>query len=337
MQRAILHGVAIMLLTITTAIHAQSASSEPVLSLSKGSGQAWPLRPVRIVVGFPPGGGIDVVARLLAVRLSDSFGQQVIVDNRPGANGIVAIDIVAKSNADGHTLFIGTTGNLSVNPVLATNLPFNIERDFAPIMQTSSVPFLLYMNPKVPAKSLDELIAHVKTHAGKVNFYSAGNGSLPHLAGELLNNMAGIKAVHVPYKGSAPGFNDLLGGQVQLGFDAVPIGLQHLKSGRVRAVATSGPKRLSFLPEVPAMNETLKGFEVVNWYGLVAPTRTPARAIERLHSEIVKAMNIPELREKLIAQGTDPVDSNPKAFGAFMKAESAKWARVIKDANIKAD
>ncbi len=141
----------------------------------------------------------------------------------------------------------------------------------------------------------------------------------------------------MPYKGSAPGFNDLLGGQVQFGFDAVPIGLQHIKAGRVRAVATTGPARLAFLPDVPAANETLKGFEVVNWYGIVAPTGTPARAIERLHSEIVKAMNIPELREKLIAQGTDPVDSNPKAFGAFMKAESAKWARVIKAANIKAD
>ena len=304
---------------------------------SLAGAQTWPLRPVRIVVGFPPGGGIDVVARLLAVKLSDSFGQQVIVDNRPGANGILATDIVAKSNPDGQTMFIGTTGNLSVNPVLAKNLPFNMERDFTPVMQTSSVPFLIYMHPKVPAKSFDELIAYIKANAGKINFYSSGAGSLPHLSGELLNSMAGLKAIHVPYKGSAPGFNDLIGGQVQFGFDAVPIGLQHVKAGRVRAIATTGPKRLSFLPDVPAANETLKGFDVVNWYGIVAPTGTPARAIERLHSEIVKAMNIPELREKLIAQGTDPVDSNPKAFGAFMKAESTKWARVIRDANIQSD
>jgi len=229
-----LHASAITLLTISAAV------STPVSA--QGNAMSWPQRPIRIVVGFPPGGGIDVVARLLAVRLSDSLGQQVVVDNRSGANGIVATDIVAKSNADGHTLFIGTTGNLSVNPVLAANLPFNIERDFAPIMQTSSVPFLLYMNSKVPAKSLDDPIAHVKANAGKVNFYSAGNGSLPQLAGELLNNVAGIKA-----------------------------------------------------------------------------------------------MNIPETREKFIAQGTDPVDSNPKTFAAFMIAESAKWARVIKDANIWAD
>lgn len=299
--------------------------------------QVWPQRPVRIVVGFPPGGGIDVVARLLAVPLTDSLGQQVVVDNRPGANGILATDIVAKSNPDGHTFFIGTTGNLSVNPVLHARLPFNMERDFTPVMQTSSVPFLLYIHPKVPAKSLGELIAHIKANSGKVNYYSSGNGGLPHLASELLNTLAGIKAIHVPYKGSAPGFNDLIGGQVQFGFDAVPIGLQHVKAGRVRAIATTGAKRLAFLPEVAAANETLKGFEVVNWYGIVAPAGTPARAVERLNRDILKAMAIAELRDKLIAQGTDPVDSNPKAFGAFMKAESAKWARVIQQANIKAD
>ena len=306
-------------------------------TVTPAGAQQWPSRPVRIVVGFPPGGGIDVVARLLAVKLTDSFGQQVVVDNRPGANGILGTDIVAKAAPDGHTLFIGTTGNLSVNPVLVAQLPFNVERDFTPVMQTSSVPFLVYTHPRVPAKSLDELIAHIKSHPGKINYYSSGNGGLPHLASELLNNLAGIKAVHVPYKGSAPGFNDLMGGQVQFGFDAVPIGLQHVKAGRVRAIAATGPKRLSFLPDVPAANETLKGFEVVNWYGIVAPAGTPARAIERLHNEITRAMAIPELREKLIAQGTDPVDSNPKAFGVFMKSESTKWARVIRDANIKAD
>ncbi len=321
MKRTLLHALAAGLVVISGAASAQN----------------WPQRPVRIVVGFPPGGGIDVVARLLGVRMSESLGQQVIVDNRPGANGILGTDIVAKSNPDGHTLFIGTTGNLSVNPVLAKNLPFNIERDFVPVMQTSSVPFLVYTHPKVPASSFGELIAHIKANPGKINYYSSGNGGLPHLASELLNNLAGIKAVHVPYKGSAPGFNDLLGGQIQFGFDAVPIGLQHVKAGRVRAVATTGPKRLSILPDIATTAETLKGFEVVNWYGLVAPTGTPQSVITRLHGEIVKAMSHAETRDKLIAQGTDPVDSNPKAFGAFMKAESAKWARVIQQANITAD
>jgi tripartite-type tricarboxylate transporter receptor subunit TctC len=329
MKRIILDGAAVVLLAIASAAGAQPSATPNVNN--------WPQRPVRIVVGFPPGGGIDVVARLLSVKLADSLGQQFVVDNRPGANGMLGTDIVAKAPPDGHTFFIGTTGNLSVNPMLVKNLPFNMERDFTPVIQTSSVPFLIYTHPKVPAKSLDELIAHIKANPGKINYYSAGSGSLPHLASELLNSLAGIKAIHVPYKGSAPGFNDLLGGQVQFGFDAVPIGLQHIKAGRMRAVATTNPKRLTFLPDVAAANETLKGFEVVNWYGIVAPTGTPARIIDRLHSEIVKALNIAELREKLIAQGLDPVDSNPKTFGAFMKAESAKWARVIQDANIRAD
>jgi tripartite-type tricarboxylate transporter receptor subunit TctC len=304
---------------------------------SAACSQDWPQRPVRIVVGFPPGGGIDVVARLLAVRLSDSLGQQVIVDNRPGANGILATEFVAKAPPDGYTLLIGTTGNLSVNPVLFPKLPFNVERDFTPVMQTSSVPFLLYVNPLVPSKSLEEFIGYARANPRKMHFYSTGNGGLPHLAGELFNTVAGIQTVHVPYKGSAPGFNDLIAGQIQFGFDAVPIGLQHVKSGRVRAVATTGPKRLSFLPDVPAASETLRGFEVINWYGFMAPRDTPPAVIERLHRALQKVMSNPETRDKLIEQGTDPVDSNPRTFAAFMKAESAKWARVIREANVKPD
>ena len=314
-----------------------AASALVCLNVARAQAQNWPQRPVRIVIGFPSGGGIDVVARLIAVRLSESLGQQVIVDNRPGANGILGMDIAAKSNPDGHTFLSGTTGNLAVNPVLVRNLPFNFERDFVPVMQTSMVPFLIYVHPKVPAKTFGELIAHIKANPGKVNYYSSGNGGLPHLASELLNTMAGIKAVHVPYKGSAPGFNDLLGGQVQFGFDAVSIGLQHVKAGRVRAVATTGPVRLSMLPDVPLASETLKGFEVVNWYGMMAPAGVPPRIVERFHAEVVKAMAHPETRDKLIAQGTDPVDSNPASFGAFLKAEMAKWGRVIKQANITAD
>ena len=201
MIQPIFTGSTALLLLLCGTVNAQPAPPS--------AGQTWPQRPVRIVVGFPPGGGIDVVARLLSVPLSERFGQQVVVDNRPGANGILGTEIVAKAAPDGHTLFIGTTGNLSVNPVLVTKLPFNMERDFTPVMQTSSVPFLIYTHPKVPATSLGELIAHIKANPGKINYYSSGNGGLPHLSGELLNAMAGIKAVQVPYKGSAPGFNDL--------------------------------------------------------------------------------------------------------------------------------
>ncbi len=299
--------------------------------------QSFPNKPIRIVIGFPAGGTVDVVGRILAPKLSEGFRQHVIVDNRPGANGIIGLDLVAKAEPDGYTIFFGTTGNLSVNPTLYPDLPFNIGRDFTPLTQTSSVPFLLYVNPSVPIKTLRELITYAKANPGKLSFYSSGNGGLPHLTGELLNRAAGINTLHVPYKGSPPGMNDLIGGRVQFGFDAVPIGLQHVKVGRLLAIATTGPKRLSFLPAVPATNETLPGFEVVNWYGMLLPAGTPRAVIARLHAEIVKAMNIPEIREKLIVQGTDPVGSTPEEFGAFMKAETIKWARVVKEANIRPD
>jgi tripartite-type tricarboxylate transporter receptor subunit TctC len=306
------------------------------VTASAASAQTWPQRPIRLVVGFPPGGGIDIVARMIGPKLTEAFGQPVIVDNRPGANGIVATELVAKAPPDGHTLFIGTTGNLSVNPVLFPDLPVKMERDFAPVMQTSSVPFLLYVHPSFPASTLAEFIAHVKSSPGKISYYSSGNGGLPHLTCELLNSLAGLQTVHVPYKGSAPGFSALLGGQIQYGFDAVPTGLQHVKAGRIRALVTTSPSRLAFLKAVPAANETLPGFEVVNWYGIVAPAGTPASAIRVLATEIGKAIHSPDVREKLSAQGIEPAASDPRAFAAFMRSESAKWGRVIKEANVKA-
>lgn len=297
--------------------------------------QTFPTRQIRIVIGFPPGGGIDSVARLIAPKLSEALGQPVLVDNKPGANGVLGTDIVAKSAPDGHTIFLGTTGNISINPIFMANLPFNMERDLAPLMQVASVPFLLYTNPGFPPKTLAELVAYAKANPGKANFCSSSTGGLPHLAGELLNLQAGVKTVHIPYKGSAPCLNDLLGGQVQFDFDSVAIGLQHVKSGRLRALASTGAKRLSFLPEVPAANETVPGFEVVNWYGMLVPAGTPRDVVLRLQREIAKVMEIPDIREKLVAQGTDPAPTTPEEFGAFMKSEAAKWARVIKSANVK--
>lgn len=297
--------------------------------------QTFPSKPVRIVIGFPPGGGIDIVARLIGPKLSEALGQPVLVDNKPGANGVLGTDIVAKSPADGHTIFLGTTGNISINPVFMTNLPFNMERDLAPLMQVASVPFLLYTYPGFAPKNLTELVAYAKANPGKANFCSSSTGGLPHLAGELLNLQAGVKTVHIPYKGSAPCLNDLMGGQVQFDFDAVAIGMQHVKSGRLRALATTNPKRLSVLPEVPAANESVPGLEVVNWYGMLVPAGTPREAITRLQRDIAKVLEMPEIREKLVAQGTDPAASTPEEFGAFMKSEAVKWARVIKSANVK--
>lgn len=307
------------------------------LAPALGEAQTFPSKPIRIVVGFPAGGGIDLVARILAPLLSESLGQAVIVDNRPGANGVIATDFVAKSAPDGHTILFATTGNLCVNPALIPNLPFNVERDFTPLMQVSSVPFLIYSNPSFAPRSLPELIGYAQANPGKANYYSSGTGGLPHLAGELMNSVARIQTVHVPYKGSSPGMSDLIAGHVQFGFDAVAIGLPHVKAGKLRALATTGRQRLPFLPDVPTVGETLPGYEVVNWYGMVLPAGTPQDVVRRLHAEIVKAMNVPEVRARLVAQGTDPVGSTPEQFGALMKAESVKWARVVKEGNIHAE
>jgi tripartite-type tricarboxylate transporter receptor subunit TctC len=314
-----------------------AASAALALTAVLACAQPYPVKPIRIVIGFPPGGGIDIVGRLLAPKLSESLGQQVVVDNRAGANGIIAAELVAKTAPDGYTIFFGTTGNLSVNPALYSTLPFNIERDFVPLTQTSTVPFLLYVHPALPTRTLGEFIALAKANPGRMNYYSSGNGSLPHLSGELLNTRAGLKTIHVAYKGSAPGMTDLIGGHVQFGFDAAAIGLPHVKAGKLRALATTGKTRLSFMQEVPSAKETLPGFEVVNWYGMVLPAGTSRDVVTRLHMEIVKAMNIPDVREKLIGLGTEPVGSTPEEFGAFMKSETGKWGRVIKSANVRAD
>jgi len=299
--------------------------------------QTFPSRPVRIIVAFPAGGGTDIVARTLSPKLSEALGQQVVVDNRGGASGLVGTELAAKSAPDGHTLFMGTLGNLSVNPLLFSKLPFDVARDFAPLTQAVSVTFMLYVHPSLPVKTVRDLITLAKSRPGSINYASSGSGGAPHLAAELFNSLAGIKMIHVPYKGSSPSFTDVLGGQVPITFDSLTQGLPYAKTGRLRAVATLGPKRTQVLPDVPTVNETLAGYEVVNWFGIVVPAGTPREVIARLHSEIVKILRMPDISERLSAQGSDPVGSSPDEFGAFMKSETAKWARVIKEANIRAD
>jgi tripartite-type tricarboxylate transporter receptor subunit TctC len=298
---------------------------------------AWPNKPVRILIAFPPGGAIDIVARIMGPRLSESIGQPVLVENRPGAGGLLGTEQAAKAAPDGHTVFFGTLGNLSVNPLLYPKLPFDIGRDFAPLTQVVSTTFMLYVNPASPVKTVNDLIALAKSRPGTLNYSSSGNGGAPQLAAELFNSMAGVKMVHIPYKGSNQSVTDVIGGQVQLTFDSLALGLPYVKAGKLRAVATLGPKRISQLPDVPAVSETLPGYEVTNWFGMVVPAATPRDIIARLHGEILKVLCLPEVRNSLIAQGTEPVGSSPEEFGAFMKSEAAKWARVIKEANIRAD
>ena len=305
-----------------------------LLVCSTALAQAFPGRPVHIVIGFPPGGGIDTVARLIGPKMSERMGQPVVIDNRPGGAGVLGTDVVAKAPADGHTVFFGTMGNLAVNPGFLPNLPFDMDRDLAPVTQVVSTWFLLYANPALPAKSVPELIAYAKANPGKVNFCSSGNGGAPHLAAELFASMAGIGLVHVPYKGSAPCVADLIGGQVQLTFEAVTIGLQHVQSGKLRALATTSAKRLPMAADLPTIAETLPGYEVDNWYGMVVPARTPKATIARLRDEVAKAMAVPEVRDRLLGLGQVPVGSQPEEFAAFMKSERAKWLKVIRQANI---
>jgi tripartite-type tricarboxylate transporter receptor subunit TctC len=296
--------------------------------------QSFPSKPIRLVIGSYPGGGIDLAGRIIAFKMSENLGQQVIIDNRGGANGIIGMETVAKAAPDGYTLYMGTAGHISVNPVIRLKLPFNVDRDFTPLTQVASLPFLVYFYPSLPIKTMGELIAYAKANPGTLTWSSSADGGLPHLAGELVRLASGIDTRRIPYKGSAPAFNDLLGGRVQYCIDAVSIGLQHVKAGKLVALATTGPQRLAILPNVPTLSETLPGVVVVNWYGALLPKGTSREIVTRLHTEIVKAMNTADVRAKLAAHGFDTGGSTPEQFGAFRKAEEARWGRVIKEAGI---
>jgi tripartite-type tricarboxylate transporter receptor subunit TctC len=313
------------------------AASAP-LGVRAASAQTFPSRPVRIVIGFPPGGGIDILARLIAPKLSERLGQPVVVDNRPGANGQIAAQAVAQGEADGHTIFFGTTGNLAVNQALYPDRPgTNMERDFAPVSQVASLGFVLVVGPAMPAKSLRELIDVTKLGGPQVLFGSSGTGGLPHLCGELLNLQATIRTVHVPYRGSAPAFTDLISGQVHYIFDAVAIALPHITAGSIRPLAVTGPAPIAALPGVPLAKQTLPDFEVVNWYGMVVRKGTPAELIARLQQDVAFALRQDDVIARSSALGLDLLGTTPQQFAAFQQAEIAKWSAVIRNANIHVD
>lgn len=305
-----------------------------IASWGAAQGQSFPVKPIRLVIGSFPGGGNDVAGRIVAQKMSENLGQQVIVDNRGGANGIIGMDAVAKASPDGYTFFMGTTGHIAVNPALYAKLPFDVDRDFAPLTVLVSLPFLVYLHPAVPVKTFPEFIAHARANPGTLTWSSSGDGGLPRLTGELLRMASRIDTRRIPYKGSTAAFNDLLGGRVNYCIEAVSIGLQHVKAGRLHAIATTAPRRLELLPAVPAIAETLPGVEVLNWYGMLLPRGTPKTIVARLHGEIARAMGDPETRSRLIGNGFDPDGRAPEAFEAFRKSEQARWARVIKDAGI---
>jgi tripartite-type tricarboxylate transporter receptor subunit TctC len=313
------------------------AAAAPLV-VRRALAQGFPSRAIRIVIGFPPGGGIDILARLIAPKISERLGQPVIVENRPGANGLIATQGVAQSEPDGHTILFGTMGNLAVNQALyGARAGFDMARDFAPLSQVASLPFVLVVNPAVPAKSLQELIDLAKARPGALFFGSSGNGGLPHLCGELLNLQAAIRTVHVPYRGSAPSFTDLISGQVQFVFDALAIAQPFIESGRIRPLATTGPQRMAALPDVPLMKDTLPNFDVVNWYGMVLRAGAPAAVVSRLSQEVTAALRQPDVAERAAALGLDLVGTGPDAFAAFLRAETTKWGEVIRTAKIQVE
>ena len=301
--------------------------------------QNYPNRPVRMVVGFPPGGGTDVVARIIAPGLSENLGQSVVIENRPGATGTVAAAAVAKSTPDGYTIMMGHVSVNAIAPSLFPNLQYDVLKDFAPVTLAASVPHFVVVHPSLPVHSIRELIAYARERPGKLSFPSAGNGSTPHLAGEIFKSMAGVNLVHVPYKGSGQSMADLLAGQHQVAFDTAPASAGNVRSGRMRVLGVSTAKRIPEYPDVPTVAEAgVPGYEVITWYGVFAPAGTPAAVVNRLHAEIAKAMESPVAHARLAEAGADgSVTRSPEEFAAIVRADTARYAKIIKEAGLKID
>jgi tripartite-type tricarboxylate transporter receptor subunit TctC len=302
-------------------------------------GQDYPSRPVRMVVGFPPGGGTDVVARIITPKLSELLGQSVVIENRPGATGTMAAGQVAKSAPDGYTIMMGHVSVNAIAPALFKNLPYDVIKDFAPIAIAAAVPHFVVVHPSVPAKSLREMIDYVKARPGKLTYPSAGNGSMPHLAGEVFKAQAGVDLLHVPYKGTGQSMADLLGGQHVVAFDTMPASAPHVRSGKLRPLAVSSAQRLPAFPDVPTAREAgLPDYVITTWYGVFAPAGTPPAIVRRLHGDIVKAMQSPEVKAKLDGIGADgSVSRSPEEYAALVKADTERYAKVIKDIGLKID
>lgn len=304
-------------------------------NVSAGQSPDFPNRPLRFVVGYPPGGATDIIARLLGHRLTDALGQQVLIDNRPGASGIVGTDIIAKATPDGYSIVLVTTSH-GINPSLYPKLPYDSVKSFAPITQVATLQQVLVVNPSLPAKTLKELIALAKAQPGKLNFASSGSGQALHLSGELFKSLAGIDIVHVPYKGSAPARSDLLGGQVQMMFESMIGVLPFVTSGKLRAIAVSGARRSDAAPQIPTMSEAgVPGFEASAWVGVLAPAGTPKAIVGRLNSDFVKILKIPDVKEMLARSGAETVGSTPEQFASFIKAQIAKWSKVVKASGVR--
>jgi tripartite-type tricarboxylate transporter receptor subunit TctC len=298
----------------------------------------YPAKPIRMVVPFPPGGATDIVARVVADKLTQALGQSVVVENRPGAGGTIGSDVVAKAPADGYTLLMATTSTHAVAPSLYAKLPYDPLKDFAPIANVASSPLILVVSSSLPVTSVRELIAYAKANPGKLSYASSGNGTVNHLTGEMLKGAIGADLVHVPYKGSALAFPDVMEGRVPLMFDYAISMLPQIKSGKLRPLAVTSLKRTVTMPDTPTLDASgLPGFESILWVGLFAPPGTPREIVARINAEVGKLLQLPDVKEKFAQQGADPVGGSPEQFAAAIRSDIAKWGKIVKDSGAKAD
>ena len=305
------------------------------ITASSATAQTYPARPVTMVVPFAPGGPNDIIVRLVAQKLTETWGQPFVVENRPGAGGNIGTDFVAKAAPDGYTLLSVGPGSLIINPLIG-KVPYDTARDFAPVTLMARAPNALVAHPSLPAGSVKELIELARSEPGRVNYGSGGNGSTPHLAGAMFAAMAGVALTHVPYKGTAPATADLIGGQVQIAFLGIPTVLPHVKSGKLRVLAVTGKHRSPELPGVPTVDEAgVPGYELSPWYGLLAPAGTPREVVVRLGEEVSRVVRAPEMKEKLAVQGAEVAGGSPEEFAALIRADTSTWSRVAKDAGIR--
>ena len=309
-----------------------------LFATGSASAQSYPNKQTRFVVPFPPGGPADILARTIGQSLAESWGQQVVIDNRAGAGGNIGSEIVAKAAPDGYTLLMGFVGTHAINSSLYRDMPFDPIKDFEPVALVAMVTIILVVHPSVPVKAVKELIALAKTRPGELTFGSPGNGTPQHLAGELFNTMTGVKMTHIPYKGAVPALNDLLGGRLSLIFSSMPPALPHVQAGKLRALGVTSATRSAAAPEVPTIAQSgLAGYAVVNWYGVLAPARTPKDIVTKLNTEIVRIMNLPAVKERLAAQGAETFTSTPEKFADYIKSETEKWTKVVKFSGAKLD
>ena len=313
-------------------------ASALLLVAALAAAQPYPSKPVRLVVGFPPGGPTDIIGRLVGTKLTEYFKEQVIIDNRPGAGGNIAADYVAKAAPNGYTVLLTHPATHALSPALYSKLPFDVVRDFAPVSQLVTVPNILVIHPSLPVRNVRELVALAKKNPGAINFASGGSGTGGHLSGELFKTMAGIDLVHVPYRGGAPAITDLVAGQVQVMIDNMQALLPYVRSGRLRALAVTPSARVPVVPELPTIAESgVPGYDVSSWFGLVVPAGTPQAVIDRLHADSVKAVKAPDVAARFADLGATPVGSTPEQFGAFIATEIAKWGPVVKASGARVD